>query len=276
MRLKHCGTALKNCLLRKQFEFSERENAKTRGFKKDPVGDREAEVESGILQKYKGRLLVMASNKCAVHCRFCFRKNMQKRSIPNLPEKLHEILKKDKSIKEVILSGGDPLMLGNKELQAFFNAIPKPLRIRIHSRIATTLPGRFTPALQRLFKQLGSRLIFVAHINHPGELNKKSEKIFRNLSKYGATLLNQSVLLKGINDNVKILAELSEKLFSQRVLPYYLHQLDKAQGTAHFEVPIKRAKEIFKELKELLPGYLVPRFVKEVKGRGSKVWISTF
>ncbi|MDR1829775.1 MAG: KamA family radical SAM protein [Candidatus Fibromonas sp.] len=261
---------------KKQFEFSEKENAKTRGFKKDPVGDREAGIESGILHKYKGRLLVMASNKCAAYCRFCFRRNMQKKSIPNLPEKLREILKKDKSIKEVILSGGDPLMLGNNELQAFFDVIPKPLKIRIHSRMATTRPSRFTPALQSLFKQLGSRLIFVAHINHPDELNKDSEKIFRNLSKYGATLLNQNVLLRGINDSAKILAELSEKLFSQRVLPYYLHQLDKAQGTAHFEVPIKRAKEIFKELKELLPGYLVPRFVREIKGRKSKVWISTF
>jgi len=261
---------------KKQFEFSEKEKVRIRGFKKDPVGDREAGIENGILRKYKGRLLVMASSKCAAYCRFCFRKNMQKKSIPDLPEKLREILKKDKSIKEVILSGGDPLMLTNNELQAFFKAIPQSLRIRIHSRIATTLPGRFTPALQNIFKQLGSRLIFVAHINHPDELNKKSEKIFYNLSKYGVTLLNQSVLLKGINDNVEILAELSEKLFSQRVLPYYLHQLDKAQGTAHFEVPIKKAREIFKELKETLPGYLVPRFVREIKGRKSKVWISTF
>ncbi len=261
---------------KKQFEFSEKENAKIRGFIKDPVGDKKAEIESGILQKYKGRLLVMASDKCAVQCRFCFRKNMQKKSIQNLPEKLHKILKKDKSIKEVILSGGDPLMLSNSKLQAFFNAIPKPLKIRIHSRIATALPSRFTPALQRLLKQLGNRLIFVAHVNHPDELNKKSEKIFLCLSKNGATLLNQSVLLKDINNNAKILAELSEKLFSQRVLPYYLHQLDRAKGVAHFEVPIKEAKEIFKELKETLPGYLVPRFVKEVKGKKSKVWISTF
>jgi len=259
---------------RKQFEFSEKENAKVRGFKRDPVGDKEAEIESGILQKYKGRLLVMASNKCAVHCRFCFRKNMQKESIPNLPEKLRKILEKDKSIKEVILSGGDPLMLCNSELQAFFNAIPKPLKIRIHSRMATVLPNRFTPALQSLFKQLSSRLIFVAHINHPSELSKKSERVFSSLSKNGAMLLNQSVLLKGINDNAKILAELSEKLFSQRVLPYYLHQLDKAIGTAHFEVPIKKAKEIFKELKEILPGYLVPRFVREIKGKKSKIWIN--
>jgi EF-P beta-lysylation protein EpmB len=276
VKYEHCEAGIKNYPLRKQFEFSEKENAKVRGFKKDPVGDKEAEIESGILQKYKGRLLVMASSKCAVHCRFCFRKNMQRKNMPNLPEKLHKILKKDKSIREVILSGGDPLMLDNSELQAFFKAIPEPLKIRIHSRIATTRPSRFTPTLQNLFKQLGSRLIFVAHINHPDELNKKSEKIFRSLSKYGATLLNQSVLLKNINDSAKILAELSEKLFSQRVLPYYLHQLDKVQGTAHFEVPIKKAKEIVKELKELLPGYLVPRFVREIKGKKSKVWISTF
>ncbi|MDR1812437.1 MAG: KamA family radical SAM protein [Candidatus Fibromonas sp.] len=272
-KFRYYEAGIKSYFLKKQFEFSEEENAKVRGFKKDPVGDKAVEIESGILKKYKGRLLVLASNRCAAYCRFCFRRNLPKKNIPDLPEKLREILKKDKSIKEVILSGGDPLTLGNRELQAFFDAIPKPLKIRIHSRIATILPSRFTPALQSLFKQLGNRLIFVAHINHPDELNGKSEKIFRNLSKYGVTLLNQTVLLKGINDNSKILAELSEKLFSQRVLPYYLHQLDKAQGTAHFEVPIKKAREIFKELKELLPGYLVPKFVREIKGRKSKVWI---
>ncbi|MDR2731796.1 MAG: hypothetical protein LBB36_01090 [Fibromonadaceae bacterium] len=164
-------------------------------------------------------------------------------------------------------------MQSNMELQSVFNAIPAHLRIRIHSRIPIALPNRFTPALQRLFKQLGSRLIFVSHVNHPNELDKESEKIFKQLHKYGATLLNQSVLLKGVNDNAEILASLSEKLFSQGVLPYYLHQLDKAHGTAHFEVPLKTAKIIFAELKELLPGYLVPRFVKEIKGARSKSWL---
>ncbi|MCL2260922.1 MAG: KamA family radical SAM protein [Fibromonadales bacterium] len=254
---------MKDCTsLLRQFEFSAKENIKTRGFKKDPVGDRDAEVADGILQKYKGRLLVLSSDKCARQCRFCFRKNrlIKKAS----PEALRKIMEKDKSIKEVILSGGDPMILKKSELQKFFDAIPAHIRIRIHTRIVN-----FNP----LFKKLGSRLIFVSHINHPSELNEKTEKTFGKLAKCGATLLNQSVLLKGVNDNAKILAELSEKLFSQRVLPYYLHQLDKAQGTAHFEVPIKEAKRIVKELKEMLPGYLVPRFVKEVKGKKSKVWV---
>jgi len=199
---------------------------------------------------------------------------MKKKNIQNLPAKLHKILKEDKSIKEVILSGGDPLMLRNNDLQAIFKAIPKNIRIRIHTRLPVALPSRFTPALLHLFKQLGSRLIFVAHVNHSNELDKKSEKIFRSISKLGIVILSQSVLLKGINDNAKILTELFEKLFSQGVLPYYLHQLDKADGTAHFEVPIKQAKSIFRELKENLPGYLVPKFVKEVRGERAKVWIS--
>ncbi|MCL2282289.1 MAG: hypothetical protein FWC26_03120 [Fibromonadales bacterium] len=247
--------------LKKQFEFSAQEAVKTRGFKKDPVGDVNAEIESGFLRKYKGRLLVLASDKCARQCRFCFRRNTPIKVAS--PERLRKILERDKSIKEVILSGGDPMMLGSDGLQKFFDAIPLGIRIRIHTRIIRS----------NGLQHLGSRLIFVSHINHPDELNEKTGENFQNLANSGATLFNQSVLLKGVNDNAKILAELSEKLFSQRVLPYYLHQLDKAQGTAHFEVPIKKAKQIVKELKEMLPGYLVPRFVREVKGAKSKIWI---
>jgi EF-P beta-lysylation protein EpmB len=263
----------KDCPLRRQARFSVSENVKTKGFMDDPVGDLEAEIESGILQKYKGRLLVLASSECFMNCRFCFRRNMQRRCIQNLPEKLVKILKKDKSIKEVILSGGDPLMLDNGELQAIFNSISKHIKIRIHTRMPIVHPNRFNLGLHRMFKRLGHRLIFVAHINHPNELDKESAKIFACLAKFGITILNQSVLLKGVNDNAKTLASLSEKLFDQQVLPYYLHQLDKANGAAHFEVPIKKAKQILKELKQNLPGYLVPRFVKEVKGQKMKICI---
>jgi EF-P beta-lysylation protein EpmB len=262
-----------DCPLKKQMMFSAKENTKIRGFSSDPVGDKDAEIESGILQKYKGRLLVLASNECAVHCRFCFRRNIRQKKIDGLPQKLAKILEKDKTIKEVILSGGDPLMLNDDELRTLLNAIPKNLNIRIHSRMPIAMPKRFSVSLWRLFELLGSRLIFVVHVNHPSELDRKSEKIFERLKECKATVLNQSVLLKGINDNTKILVELSEKLFLQGVLPYYLHQLDRAHGTAHFEVPLKKATAIFAELKELLPGYLIPRFVKETKGRKSKTWV---
>ncbi|MDR2581704.1 MAG: KamA family radical SAM protein [Fibromonadaceae bacterium] len=259
----------KNCPLRKQVEFSVKENIKCKGFKIDPLGESGAEIESGILQKYKGRLLVLASNECAVHCRFCFRRNTKHKKIDDLPQKLAEILRKDKSIKEVILSGGDPLMLKHSELQAFFSAIPKHLNIRIHSRVPIAMPAKFPPILQ----SIGSRLIFVVHVNHPNELSKESKRFFERLAQCKATIFNQSVLLKGVNDNAQTLAELSEKLFSQGVLPYYLHSLDRVQGAAHFEVPLSKAKAIFKELKELLPGYLVPKFVREVRGEKSKVWV---
>ena len=254
---------MKDCTsLLKQFKFNAKENVKTRGFKKDPVGDSYAKIEDGILQKYKGRLLVLASDKCARQCRFCFRRNTPIKKAS--PEALRKALTLNKDIKEVILSGGDPMMLKKKELQKFFDVIPAHIRIRIHTRIVN-----FNP----LFEKLGSRLTFVSHINHPAELNEKTAKNFSKLAKCGVTLLNQSVLLKGVNDNAEILAELSEKLFSQRVLPYYLHQLDRAQGTAHFEVPIKKAKQIVKELKGMVSGYLVPRFVREIKGEKSKVWV---
>jgi len=262
-----------SCPLRKQVEFSVQENVKCRGFKKDPLGDAEAEIEGGILQKYKGRLLVLASNECAIHCRFCFRRNIRPKKHCDLPKKLAEVLKKDKSIKEVILSGGDPLMLKCGEIRDFFESIPENLNIRIHSRLPVAMPSKFTPAMFNLFEQNGERMVFVAHTNHANELDSESKKIFQRLAECKITLLNQSVLLKGINSDAKTLAELSEKLFSQGVLPYYLHIPDKASGTSYFDVPISEAKTIFKELKELLPGYLVPRLVKEVRGKNSKIWI---
>jgi KamA family protein len=198
---------------------------------------------------------------------------MRLKKYKDLPKKLSEILKRDKSIKEVILSGGDPLMLSDNEIKAFLRAIPKNLKIRVHSRIPITMPQRFTPALFSLFKKIGERMIFVAHVNHANELDSESKKIFKRLAEYGILLLNQSVFLKGVNDSAACLAELSEKLFSQRVLPYYLHVLDKAKGASHFDVPASKAKEVFEELKGLLPGYLVPRLAKEEKGGRSKIWI---
>jgi EF-P beta-lysylation protein EpmB len=263
-----------DCPLRKQVQYSEEEEVKNGHSENDPVGDKNAEIEIGILQKYKGRLLVLASSVCAINCRFCFRRNMRYEKYKNLPQKLAEVLKNDGTIKEVIFSGGEPLMLKNGELRAFFSVIPRNINIRFHSRMPVVSPERFTPILLEMFKHLGMRLIFVSHVNHPNELDEQSEKIFKYLAACRVKLLNQSVLLKGVNDSSEILAALSEKLFLQGVLPYYLHQLDRAQGSMHFEVPIERSKAIFAELKGLLPGYLVPRLVREIKGRSSKTWIA--
>jgi EF-P beta-lysylation protein EpmB len=263
-----------DCPLRRQAEYSKEEEVKHRFSKNDPVGDKNAEIEAGILQKYKGRLLVLASGECAINCRFCFRRNMRHQKYKDMPQRIANVLEKDKTIKEVILSGGEPLMLKNGELRAIFKIIPKSVNIRIHSRMPVVSPGRFSYILLDMLRSLGKRLVFVNHINHPNELDEESEKIFRYIAAGRVKVLNQSVLLKGVNDSPEILAELSERLSSQGVLPYYLHQLDRAQGSMHFEVPIKRAKAIFAELKSLLPGYLVPRFVREIKGKSSKTWIA--
>lgn len=259
--------------MRTQVEYSPKEYIHIKGFSADPVGDNKAKIADGILHKYKGRILVLVTDACALHCRFCFRRNQKNAPIKNLPQKLSGVLANDPNIKEVILSGGDPLMLSDNELQNFFDVIPAHINIRIHSRMPIAKPERFTPQLLQMLKILGHRLIFVLHCNHPNELDEKSKRIFNFLSKNKITVLNQSVLLNGVNDNAQTLAELSQKLFSQFVMPYYLHQLDRAQGTAHFEVPLLTATKIFKKLKELLPGYLVPKFVKEVAGKKSKVWL---
>lgn len=266
-----------NCPLKKQVKFNAMETAlainvgaKHNNYSIDPVGDRDAEIKSGIIRKYEGRLLVLASSECPIHCRFCFRRNMERKKTNDLPESLALILAKDKTIEEVILSGGDPLMLNDTELKALINAISQKITIRIHSRVPVALPERFTPGLRSLLAQSGQRLVFVAHVNHPNELDNESKKIFSFLKESKITVLSQSVLLRGVNDNAEVLKKLFQKLFSQGVLPYYLHQLDRAKGAAHFEVPLKEAKAIHTELRELLPGYLVPRLVKEIKGGKSK------
>ena len=253
---------------------TEAENALVPGFGDDPVGDSQALVEPGILHKYKGRLLLVSTGECAIHCRFCFRRNYPygKSQAHALPARLSDRLDMDSSIEEVILSGGDPLLLDDAALGALLEAAQKPSvkRIRIHSRTPLTLPSRFTPELYELFARLGPRLVFVLHCNHPQELDGPSKDIAMRLRAQGAHLFNQSVLLAGINDTASLLAELSESLFAQGYLPYYLHQLDRVQGAAHFEVPEAKAQALVAELRELLPGYLVPLWVRENAGALSK------
>ncbi len=250
------------------------ENKQKPGFTKDPVGDLNATQEPGILQKYNARALVISTCACSLHCRFCFRKHFNYESTEALPDRLDRWLANHPDIKEIIFSGGDPLFTS----PAFFKKLNDSVlkhetvkTIRFHSRIPVTDPDRLEPLLP-ILKTIPSQknAILVSHVNHAQELDEKSSALYKTLREAGFTLLNQSVLLRGINDTVKALVDLSNQLFSQGVLPYYLHQLDKAEGTSHFEVPDHKAIHLLENIRIELPGYLVPRLVREIANEKSK------
>lgn len=247
------------------------------GFCDDPVGDGSAGRDSGIEQKYKGRILLIAGSACSVKCRYCFRRNESCVMHSDLPERLSAYLKKHTDIKEVILSGGDPLMTNPLMVERIFEAALEPsVRIiRIHTRVPITEPERME-LYEPIFRKYAERfkLVIVLHANHANELGGSTPTTIQRLRTIGIHFLNQSVLLKGVNDNPQTLIELSEKLFECGVLPYYLHQLDHANGVAHFEVKDDRALQIMDELRKALPGYLVPRLVRELEGELSKTPIN--
>jgi L-lysine 2,3-aminomutase len=246
------------------------------GFVDDPVGDRAALRAQGLLHKYRGRALLVATGACAVHCRYCFRRHFPyseaSATSPRWDPAL-EYLSGDASVEEVILSGGDPLALSDErlaELAARLAAIPHLRRLRVHTRLPVVLPQRVEDAL--LDWLTGSRLrpVVVIHTNHAQEIDEAVRAALRRLSTAGVTLLNQAVLLRGVNDTPQALAALSEALFAAGVLPYYLHQLDRVHGAAHFEVDERRACALHEALAARLPGYLVPRLVREVPGAPGK------
>ena len=247
------------------------------GFSRDPVGDMSADSGSGLLRKYAGRALLIVTGGCAVHCRYCFRRHFPYAALGETSDRTGVAMASitaDPEISEVILSGGDPLMLDDDRLGALLERlyeIPHLRRLRIHTRLPVVLPSRVTDALCRLLA--GSRLatILVVHANHPSELGAQAEDALQRLGRAHLTLLNQSVLLRGVNDAVPTLAALSERLFKCGVLPYYLHQLDPVEGAAHFAISDTQALRLGEALRERLPGYLVPRLVREVPGVGSKI-----
>lgn len=262
---------------------TEEENRIVEGFSDDPVGDAMSEKAPGILQKYKGRVLVEPTFACSLHCRFCFRRAEARRAPENFPARLSEWLLQHPDISEVILSGGDPLMLPRQSFEALIDGIlphENVRTLRIHTRIPVTYPQALsengkTSLLEPLRKVAQKKkLVVVTHVNHPKELDDSSRSVFDSLRKLGAHLLNQSALLKGVNDSAEILGELSQALFDQGVLPYYLHQLDHATGVAHFEISDAKALQIMEELRDSLPGYLVPKLVREIAGEKSKrpIW----
>jgi len=246
-------------------------------FTADPVDDRAARLEPGLLQKYQGRVLMITTGACAVHCRYCFRRHYPYASEPNLTESWQRAIERiasDTSIDEVILSGGDPLTVADSrlaELAGQIAAIKHVSRLRIHTRLPVMIPQRVNDELLSWLAEIDLQKIVVVHVNHPQEIDQAVGQSFERLCDAGITVLNQSVLLRGINDNAETLAELSRRLLRHRVLPYYLHQLDQVAGAAHFKVSIDEGRQIMRQLRTQLPGYGVPRYVQEIVGEPNKV-----
>jgi len=246
------------------------------GFNNDPVGDLKATAQTGVIHKYHGRVLLINTGSCAINCRYCFRRNFPYAELQlSKQSELAAInyIRQDRSLSEVILSGGDPLLLNDARLAKLLEQlddIEHIKRIRIHSRLPIVLPARITDEFIKTLQKSSKQIVIVVHCNHANEINNRVISAFNTLKAHGITLFNQSVLLKGVNDQVDTLCALSEKLFHHGVIPYYLHLLDKAAGTGHFEISETQAVELIKEVQATLPGYLVPKLVKEVAGQNSK------
>jgi EF-P beta-lysylation protein EpmB len=247
------------------------------GFSVDPVGDLEAMAIPGLLHKYKGRVLLITTAACGVHCRYCFRRHFPyseaNASTMDWQPAL-DYIAADPSIHEVILSGGDPLSLSDQrlaQLVAQLAAIPHLKRLRLHTRQVIVLPERVDAELLGWLEACRLQTVVVVHANHGNEINHEVIAALLRLKETGLTLLNQAVLLQGVNDDVQVLAALSERLFAAQVLPYYLHQLDRVQGARHFEVSDTQALKLIHELRTRLPGYLVPRLVREQAGKQAKI-----
>ncbi|WP_029920317.1 EF-P beta-lysylation protein EpmB [Nevskia soli] len=252
------------------------EGIDTPGFSEDAVGDLAKLTSGGVIHKYKGRALLIATGACAVNCRYCFRRHFpygdSLASRGNWQEALEQVAA-DPSIEEVILSGGDPLSLNDDKLSALvreLESIPHVRRLRLHTRTAVVLPERVDAHLLDWLGRTRLQKVIVLHVNHPNEIDQALEAAITRLRGTGATLLNQSVLLRKVNDSADILATLSERLFACGVLPYYLHLLDRVQGAGHFEVNENKAVKLMGELAARLPGYLVPRLAREEPGAPAK------
>jgi EF-P beta-lysylation protein EpmB len=245
--------------------------------KRDPVGDIPSTIMPGVIQKYSGRILLNVCSECPIHCRFCFRKNLLPTDFPDISGHHEEVLHYiglTPSIHEVIFSGGDPLMADFsllKQLVSSLAAMPHIFRIRVHSRVPVAHPQRIDQKMIALFSASRLPVIWVIHINHPNEIDPLCEELFLHLHRADIRLFSQTVLLKGVNDHPDVLQTLCERLFTHHVTPYYLHLLDPAAGTRHFSIPDQQAISIWQTLHARLPGYLLPRLVRELPGKPGKI-----
>lgn len=247
------------------------------GYSEDPVGERGVVGPAGLLQKYRGRALLIAAGVCAVACRYCFRRHFPYDESPSGLAEWEPALQaigESPDLEEIILSGGDPLMREDRwlgQLVARIEQIPHVRRLRIHTRLPIVIPDRVDAPLLGWLTKTRLAAMVVVHANHPAEIDAACGEALLRLVNAGIPVLNQTVLLRGVNDDAAVLAELSRRLLDVRAMPYYLHQLDPVAGAAHFEVPVERGLEIVAQLRTCLPGFGVPRYVREVVGAPHKV-----
>ena len=253
------------------------ENEQHADEKDDPLEEKSFSLTPGVIQKYTGRVLLIATSVCAIHCRYCFRRFYPYSEAPKSVaqwEPALELISNDRAISEVILSGGDPLMLVDhilSQLLQRLDSIEHVNRIRIHTRLPIMIPSRITETLVNAIDSLTSKLVMVIHSNHANEIDAEVRRALGCLQESNnVLLLNQSVMLKGINDNVEALVELSQRLVDVGVTPYYIHELDPVSGTRHFRVERERAKMVIEQMRGCVSGYLVPRLVVEEPGGDSK------
>ena len=245
-------------------------------FVTDPLGEEAANQMAGVLHKYQSRFLLTLTGACAIHCRYCFRRHFPYQE--NLPKNddwlnIKQYIEQNPQINEVILSGGDPLTLSNRKIALWLErlaSLPQLKILRIHSRVPIVIPNRIDDELLSILKNSRLRIIVVVHSNHAAELDDFTCSKLLQLSFHHITVLNQAVLLKGVNDSAKILTELSFRLFDARIMPYYLHVLDKVKGAQHFDLRSSEIDQIYSEVLASLPGYLVPKLVREIAGEKNK------
>lgn len=268
-------------LLRQILPLQE-ELASTEGYSLDPVGDLKSRAAPGVLQKYKGRALLVSTGSCAIHCRYCFRRHFPYADETASSDRWRGALafiREHTELNEVILSGGDPLNLSDQrlgELTIALREMPHIKRLRIHTRTAVVIPDRIDLSFLSWLNSVPLQKVIVIHANHAQEIDGSVRDACRRLKDSGVVLLNQSVLLKGVNDSASALSKLSETLFAAGVMPYYLSLLDRVEGAAHFAVEEPQAVNLLREVAAALPGYLVPKLVREVAGADSKTSVSLF
>ena len=252
------------------------ESLESPGYGCDPLDEHARMVTHGLLHKYHGRALLTLTGACAINCRYCFRRHFpysDANPVSDNRARALAYLRQHPDITEIILSGGDPLMLPDTRLRPLamqLAEIPQLQTLRIHTRLPIVLPERIDAALLSWIRDVPMQVVMVVHCNHPNEIDAAVQQAMQQLAQAGVTLLNQSVLLRDINDNAATLIRLSKALFAAGVLPYYLHQLDRVLGAAHFEVDAEKACSLAREISAALPGYLVPRLVRELPGRPGK------